>query len=186
MWYSKGVIDPLVYYFNSYGDSSCESFLGAGSVQTTGVVSGDYTQVEVTSNTTLHDMDFVGLKYYILTDAETGGSEAYQLYTDAGTTGTGMYVKIYEEAPTHDISITVNDGTDPVQGATVVVGETSKTTGSAGGCTINGVTIGEHEITVTKTGFEDYSDTITVDTNNTTFTITLTEGTEEETTPGGG
>ena len=86
-----------------------------------------------------------------------------------------MYVKIYTTCPTRDISITVQDNSDdPVQGASVVLGETSKTTGSAGGCTINGVSDGTHEITVTKTGFEDYTAEITVDTGNTSFTITLT------------
>ena len=92
-------------------------------------------------------------------------------------------MKVYTTAPTHNISVTVTDGSDPVQGATVVLGENTKTTGSAGGCTINGVSIGAHEITVTKTGFEDYTDNITVDADYTSFTITLTAATEEETTP---
>lgn len=130
--------------------------------------------MEVKDNTS-QDPSWIGQKFYVDEDAKTDGSEAYQLYTDAGTTGTGMYVKIYTEAPTHNISITVTDGTDPVQGATVVLGENTKTTGSAGGCTINSVPIGTHTITVTKTGFEDYSGTIAVDADYTSFTIVLTE-----------
>ena len=113
--------------------------------------------------------------------AKTDGSEAYQLYTDAGTTGTGVYVKIYTVCPDRDISITVTDGTDPVQGASVVLGDATKTTGSAGGCTVNDVTDGKHAITVTKSGFEDYSGYVTVNLEQTSFTIELTpeESSEE-------
>ena len=174
MWYSKGVIVPPTYYFNSYGDSSCEQYIASGSVQPTGVTSSGYTQLEVKTNTS-HDPSWIGQKFYVDSDAKTDGSEAYQLYSDAGTTGTGIYVKVYTTAPTHDISITVTDGENPVQGATVVIEGTSKTTGSAGGCTVNGVPIGDHTITDKKTGFEDYSDTITVDADYTSFTIILEE-----------
>lgn len=130
--------------------------------------------MEVKTNTSI-DPSWIGQKFYIDSDAKTDGSEAYQLYSDAGTTGTGIYVKVYTEAPTHNISITVQDSSEnPVQGATVVLGENTKTTGSAGGCTINSVAIGTHTITVTKTGYEDYSGSIVVDADYTSFTITLT------------
>lgn len=75
---------------------------------------------------------------------------------------------------TRNISITVNDGTDPVEGASVSIDEISGTTGSAGGCTLQGVADGEQTIHVVATGFEEYSGTITVSENDTSFTISLT------------
>lgn len=92
-----------------------------------------------------------------------------------------------EEPPvTRDISITVNDGTDAVEGASVAIGEITGTTGSDGGCTLQGVADGEQTINVTATGFDDYSDTITVSENGTSFTISLTAATpgEQQETPG--
>ena len=75
---------------------------------------------------------------------------------------------------TRNISFSINDGTDPVEGASVVIGETTKTTGSAGGCSFNEITDGEHNITVTAEGYTEYNDTITVSENSTSFTISLT------------
>ena len=77
-------------------------------------------------------------------------------------------------ATTRNISITVNDGTDAVEGASVAIGQITGTTGSAGGCTLQNVADGEQTITVTAEGFENYSGTITVSSENTSFTISLT------------
>ena len=88
---------------------------------------------------------------------------------------------------TRDISITVNDGTDPVQGATVTIGEVNKTTGSAGGCTFNDVTEGTVSICVQAEGYENNVDEYVVDETHTSFTISLTAVTadpEQELTPG--
>lgn len=79
-----------------------------------------------------------------------------------------------EQQTSRNVSITVNDGTDAVNGATVSIGETSATTGSAGGCTLQNITDGEHTISVTAEGFEEYSNTITVSEENNSFTISLT------------
>lgn len=73
-----------------------------------------------------------------------------------------------------DISITVDDGTDPVEGATVSIGTITGTTGSAGGCTLRDVPDGEQTIEVVADGFGDYEDTITVSESNESFTISLT------------
>lgn len=78
------------------------------------------------------------------------------------------------EPVTRDLSFTVNDGENPVQGATVTLREVEKTTGSAGGCTFNEVTDGEHEVTVEAEGYNTATETITVDAEHTSFTITLT------------
>lgn len=84
------------YWFISYGDSQGEEELGRGTAQTTGVTNNGYSQVKVTSNSTVQS--FVGEKYYIISSAKTDGT-LYQLYTDAGTTGTGMYVSISATKP---------------------------------------------------------------------------------------
>lgn len=88
-----------------------------------------------------------------------------------------------EEPSTRDISITVNDGTDPVKSASVAIGQITGTTGNAGGCTLQGVADGEQTITVTADGFEEYSNTITVGSDSTSFTISLTAA-QQEVTPG--
>lgn len=79
------------YWFISYGDSSGTEELARGTVKTTGVSENGYSQVVVTSNTV---PDFVGNKYWVTSNAKDDGSELYQLYSGAGTSGTGMYVKI--------------------------------------------------------------------------------------------
>ena len=88
------------------------------------------------------------------------------------------------EPTTRDINIVVDDGTDPVQGATVVIGEASKTTGSAGGCSFTGLTDGEKTVTVTAEGYTEKTETITVGANSTSFTISLTAVVAESTPTG--
>ena len=84
-----------------------------------------------------------------------------------------------EEETTQDISFTINDGTDAIGGATVTIGEDSKTTGSAGGCSFNGVTEGEVSVTVSAEGYTTKTETITVNAEHTTFTISLVAETNE-------
>lgn len=77
---------------------------------------------------------------------------------------------------TRTVSFTINDGTDPIGGASVVIDDdatNTKTTGNAGGCTAE-VTDGTHSVKVTKDGFTDKTETITVSADNTSFTISLT------------
>lgn len=86
------------------------------------------------------------------------------------------YLPETEEIPeTVNIHVTVNDGTDPVEGATVTIDEISSITGSAGGCNLQNVPTGIQTIEVTKEGYVEYSDSITVSDGNNEFTITLTE-----------
>lgn len=79
---------------------------------------------------------------------------------------------------TENISIHVqNTNEEPVSGATVAVSgtEISSTTGGQGGCTLQNVPTGKQTITVTATGYTNFSDTYTVSSSNNEFTITLTE-----------
>ena len=78
---------------------------------------------------------------------------------------------------TVDIAVTVDNGTNPVQGASVTIGGKTGTTGSQGGCTVSKVEIGEDvAVSVTCAGYEDYADTITVTEETITLSITLTAG----------
>lgn len=87
-------------------------------------------------------------------------------------------ISALEDKFRRDLSFTVKDSESepaPIEGAvvTVTTGKTG-TTGSAGGCTITGVLDGSYTVTVTAEGFEDYSDTISVDESHTSFDISLT------------
>ena len=73
-----------------------------------------------------------------------------------------------------NLSITVNDGTNPLENVNVAIGDITGSTGSQGGCTLSNVPIGEHIITATLTGYNDYTETITVSENNKDFTISMT------------
>ena len=161
------------YYFDSFGDSSTTQFIASGKVETTGQEQGDYIEVKVLENSSV-DPSWIGRKFWVVADAKFDGSEAYQLYLDAGTTGTGMYVKIYAEQPARTVSITVNDGTDPLQSVSVVIGETTKTTGSAGGCTFT-LTDGKYEVEASLEGYETETTDIEVAYDSVSFTISLTQ-----------
>lgn len=80
----------ITYAFTSYADKNGETEWGVGTVETTGVISNGYTQVEVKTNST--DETFVGQKFYIISTAEPGN--IYELFTDAGETSAEIYVKI--------------------------------------------------------------------------------------------
>ena len=68
----------------------------------------------------------------------------------------------------------MNDGNSPVENATVAIGDVTGTTGRAGGCSLQIISDGEHTVTVTKDCYTDYTGTITVSEDNTSFTISLT------------
>ena len=80
------------YWFKSYGDSSGEEPLDQGTAKTTGVTQSDYSQIVVLTND--EHPDFVGNKYWVVSNALPSGENLYQLYTGAGSGATGMYVKI--------------------------------------------------------------------------------------------
>lgn len=78
-----------------------------------------------------------------------------------------------QQSTLRDISVTINDGTDPIEGATVTVGAKTGTTGSAGGCTIKDVAEGTVSVEVSATGYVTKTETVTVDSTHTSFTISL-------------
>ena len=87
---------------------------------------------------------------------------------------------------TVDVSVTITDGTDPVQGAIVTIGTQScaNGTGSGGGCTVKDGPIGEDvAVSVTCEGYEDYTATEDITAETTTLTIALTAATQQEENP---
>ena len=88
-----------------------------------------------------------------------------------------MLLPVVEEIPeitTRTINFVINDGTDPINQATVTIGETTKTTGSQGGCSFNDIEDGSVEVEVSADGYVTKTETIVVSEENTTFTISLT------------
>lgn len=79
------------YYFKSYSDANKTDVWGTGSVETTGNTQNGFVEVKVLTNT--GDSSFIDALFFITKDAKTDGT-VYQLYNDAGTTGTGIYVEI--------------------------------------------------------------------------------------------
>lgn len=75
---------------------------------------------------------------------------------------------------TRDLSFTINDGTAPIKGATVKIGSKTGTTGDAGGCTLKDIEDGSQSVEVSATGYTTKTETITVDSTHTSFTISLT------------
>ena len=73
-----------------------------------------------------------------------------------------------------NVHVTVNDGENSISGATVTIGDVTGTTIN-GGCNLENVPVGIQTITVTKTGFEEYMDSIDVSLEDNDFTIILTE-----------
>ena len=67
----------------------------------------------------------------------------------------------------------MSDGTNPISGATVTIGDNEETTDEDGEATFESVYEGSQTITVTKTGYADKTSTVTVDDSHTSFTIEL-------------
>ena len=91
------------------------------------------------------------------------------------------------EKTIYTITCSIDDGTDPVQGAVVTFTDstdstikfTSGASGSAGGCTVKPVA-GTYVVTAECEGYEDYTGTKTSDNTHTSFTIQLTAVTEDD------
>lgn len=84
-----------------------------------------------------------------------------------------MLVLIIPPANHKDITVTVSDGTNAIQGATVIVAGQEQTTDSNGKANFEDIAEGSQTVTATKTGFADYSGSITVG-STTNFTVTMT------------
>lgn len=104
--------------------------------------------------------------------------DGYEDYTDTITvteeTST-LSITLTAVTPVYDVVITVDDGTNPVEGASVVIGETTKTTDASGECTFDDLEADTYSVEVSKEGYTTATESITVTSDDTTFTISLTE-----------
>lgn len=73
-----------------------------------------------------------------------------------------------------NISVNVTDGEKAVASAKVLIDGKTKVTGSAGGCTFNGVSDGEHSVIIKADGFNDYTGIINVSESVSSFSFVLT------------
>lgn len=80
------------YSFVAYEDDQGTNVLGEGTIQPTGVTADGYIQMEVLTDSA--DQSSVGQQFYVTDSATPDGTTLYQLYTDAGTTSAGKYVKL--------------------------------------------------------------------------------------------
>ena len=71
------------------------------------------------------------------------------------------------------ITITVNDGTDAIEGASVIIGETTKTTNSSGVCTFTDMPYDDYSATVSADGYTSKDETLQFRSNHKSFTISL-------------
>lgn len=132
-------------------------------------------------NVVLNDInkqtDNIGVVEYELEEGTYNVSiteEDYETYTDSIEVTDNIEQTIELSIKKFNLSITVNDGTDPLGNVDVAIGDITGRTGNQGGCTLSNVPIGEHIITANLTGYNEYSETITVNENNTNFTISMT------------
>ena len=84
----------VTYSFTSYGDAEGTEEWGTGTVETTGVTENGYTEVEMKTNSA--EDAFIGQKFYIISSFNPDNTTIYQLYSDAGETALGFYVKLVE------------------------------------------------------------------------------------------
>lgn len=86
--------NKATYNFISYASETVEEELGHGVAQVTGETNGDYSEIEVLTN--VDNKEFIGQKYYVLTNASTDNKTRYPLKVknNDALTDTGMYVTI--------------------------------------------------------------------------------------------
>ena len=98
-----------------------------------------------------------------------------QTTTVTGTTTSTSATTTTSTEPSYTLTVRVNSGWfRPVAGATVTLdGVYVGTTDSYGRLVIQGVSAGSHQLVISKTGYKDYTATISV-TSNKTVTATLT------------
>ena len=76
-----------------------------------------------------------------------------------------------------DLTITVDDGADPavaIEGASVVIGETTKTTNASGEVEFNGLPYEDVSVTISADGYTTATETLQFRSNHKSFTVSLT------------
>lgn len=122
------------------------------------------------------DVSFEDVEFgdYTLTVEKTG----YADYTDSLTVTGDAEVNV-TLTEVGDLTITVDDGADPavaIEGASVVIGETTKTTNASGEVEFNGLPYEDVSVTISADGYTTATETLQFRSNHKSFTVSLTSG----------
>ena len=108
-------------------------------------------------------------------NSNENSNESQQSLENGSNSNGGSNEPQQPQSPTtRTLSFTINDGTDAIEGASVKIGATTKTTGSAGGCTFTDMADDTYSVEVSKEGYTTKTESITSDETHTSFTISLT------------
>ena len=132
------------------------------------------SESQTTSETTDSDgavlFEDVANGEYTLSIAKQG----YQTETDTVTVaGSDLTVNVVLTA-IDTLTIKVDDGTNAIEGASVVIGETTKTTDSSGECTFTDMPYDDYSAEVSASGYTTKTESIAFRSNHKSFTISLT------------
>jgi len=105
----------------------------------------------------------------------TATLDGYDDYTHSSkvTVSADTTLSIAMTETTYDITITVTDGENAISGATVTIG-TDEETSDENGVVEYTLTADTYSVGVEATGYNDATESITVDATHTTFTVTMT------------
>ena len=105
----------------------------------------------------------------------TATLDGYDDYTHSSkvTVSADTTLSIEMTETTYDITITVTDGENAISGATVTIG-TDEETSDENGVVEYTLTADTYNVGVVATGYNDATESITVDATHTTFTVTMT------------
>ena len=106
---------------------------------------------------------------YTVTIEKTGYQTATTDVTVAGNDVTVNATLIAVDT----LTITVDDGTDAIESASVVIGETSKTTDASGECTFTDMPYDDYSAEVSATGYITKTESIAFRSNHKSFTVSL-------------
>lgn len=137
-----------------------------------GAVEGATINMTDTSLTT----DADGMASVWLTTGDYDYTVAMDGYLDASGTVTVEYSNVTQEVTLmqyYTVTFSVTDGSDPIEGASISVGDSSRTTDASGEATIMLVN-GDYNYTVTADDFQDASGSFTVDGADMTVDVALT------------
>lgn len=71
------------------------------------------------------------------------------------------------------ITIVVDDGTDPIEGASVTIGEVTQTTDASGECTFTDMIYDDYSAEISAEGYTTKTETLQFRSNHKSFTISL-------------
>jgi len=139
----------------------------------TNPISGATVTIGTDSETTDEDGDATFEKVYegaqTVTVTKTGYADKTSTIT-VDDTHTSFEIEL-EVVDT--ITITVDDGTNAIEGASVKIGSTTKTTDSSGQCTFADMTYQDYSAEISADGYTTKTETVSFRSNHKSFTISL-------------